>query len=217
MVTQGTLAKAAFWNEDKNTKVVDCMFNPDKYNVAKTVNVMSTSKLDQDVPDVRFGGSQDTKITISELWFDTWGSDPVVDVRTHTDKVFDLMKIDSSLQRPPNVSFRWGKPPYPWCAVQSVTQDLVLFASDGTPLRAKLNVAMTKTKDGTASSQGTNPTSFARGFKVRTVMQGETLDVIAYQEYGDSRHWRVIADFNSLADPLRLRPGQRLALPPLNQ
>ena len=103
MVTQGTLAKAAFWNEDKNTKVVDCMFNPDKYTVAKTVNVMSTSKLDQDTPDVRFGGSQDTKITINELWFDTWGSDPVVDVRTHTDKVFDLLtpgiRFDEELKR----------------------------------------------------------------------------------------------------------------------
>jgi len=51
---------------------------------------------------------------------------------------------------------------------------------------------------------------------MRVVMPGETIDGIAFSEYGDSKRWRAIADFNNLDNPLRLRIGQRLALPPLS-
>jgi nucleoid-associated protein YgaU len=51
--------------------------------------------------------------------------------------------------------------------------------------------------------------------KIRTVLPGETIDAIAFAEYGDASRWRAIADFNHLDNPLRLRVGQQLALPPL--
>ena len=59
----------------------------------------------------------------------------------------------------------------------------------------------------------TNPTSYAEVQKVHVVVPGETIDAIAFQEYGDSTLWKLIADHNELDDPLRLRPGQRLAIP----
>jgi nucleoid-associated protein YgaU len=47
------------------------------------------------------------------------------------------------------------------------------------------------------------------------IKQGETLDFIAAEEYGEARHWRYIAATNNINDPLRLRPGTVLSLPPL--
>ncbi|HLG50038.1 MAG TPA: LysM domain-containing protein, partial [Chloroflexota bacterium] len=47
------------------------------------------------------------------------------------------------------------------------------------------------------------------------VSPGETIDTIAFQEYGDPNQWRRIADYNRLDNPLRLRAGQKLAIPPL--
>lgn len=42
----------------------------------------------------------------------------------------------------------------------------------------------------------------------------ERIDQIAAQRYGDPALWRLIAAFNKIANPLDLRPGQPLRLPP---
>lgn len=45
--------------------------------------------------------------------------------------------------------------------------------------------------------------------------QGERLDEIAAQYYGDPSLWRLIANFNNIADPDHLVPGTILRIPPL--
>ena len=63
-----------------------------------------------------------------------------------------------------------------------------------------------------------NPTSLGvAGHKRRIVQQDESLDFIAFSEYGDARYWRHIADANSLNDPMRVRAGTVLQLPPLQE
>ena len=52
------------------------------------------------------------------------------------------------------------------------------------------------------------------GHKRREVMPQDTLALIAYQEYGTPNRWRAIAEANDIEDPLDLRPGQVLAIPP---
>ena len=52
------------------------------------------------------------------------------------------------------------------------------------------------------------------GYKQWTVRDGDTIDWIAFTEYGDSNMWRYIADLNGLDDPGHLRPGQKLSIAP---
>jgi hypothetical protein len=47
------------------------------------------------------------------------------------------------------------------------------------------------------------------------VPQGERLDSIAAQYYGEPSLWRVLAAFNGIADPTRLPPPQTIRIPPL--
>jgi nucleoid-associated protein YgaU len=47
------------------------------------------------------------------------------------------------------------------------------------------------------------------------VHEGQSLDWIAYQEYGNPSCWRHIAEINDLDDPLNLQPGQVLKIVPL--
>ena len=51
--------------------------------------------------------------------------------------------------------------------------------------------------------------------KRRTVKMGETLALIAHEEYDDPAEWRRIADANGIEDPLNLTPGTRLLVPPI--
>jgi nucleoid-associated protein YgaU len=46
------------------------------------------------------------------------------------------------------------------------------------------------------------------------VRDKDTIDWIAFDEYGDSSMWRFIADTNNLENPRRLKPGQVLAIAP---
>ncbi len=48
------------------------------------------------------------------------------------------------------------------------------------------------------------------------VLEGETLQNIAYKYYGDSGKWGDIADFNGIIDPLSLTQGQVLQIPNTN-
>ena len=61
-----------------------------------------------------------------------------------------------------------------------------------------------------------NPTSQGSwGHKIHVVRPNDTIDLIAAQQYGDPTAWRFIADTNDLDNPMELRPGQVLAIAPL--
>ncbi|MBI2911508.1 MAG: LysM peptidoglycan-binding domain-containing protein, partial [Chloroflexi bacterium] len=63
---------------------------------------------------------------------------------------------------------------------------------------------------------GQNPTSGSTpGNKMRVVREGDTIDWIAHDEYGDPARWRHIAEANNLSNPMDLPAGQVLAIPPL--
>ena len=88
-----------------------------------------------------------------------------------------------------------------------------MFMDDGTPVRATnrcsfkqwcSNVSDLKAQDLLSSDVA----------KVWVVKQGQTLAMIAALEYGDARAWPVIAEANRIDDPLGVRPGARLMLPP---
>jgi nucleoid-associated protein YgaU len=46
------------------------------------------------------------------------------------------------------------------------------------------------------------------------VVAGDTLASVAYAEYGDPNGWRRLAEANDIDDPLRLRDGVVLHVPP---
>ena len=49
---------------------------------------------------------------------------------------------------------------------------------------------------------------------IHTVKEGETIQGIAYQYYGDSGRWVDIADYNSIYFPFRdLKTGMKLFIP----
>ena len=110
---------------------------------------------------------------------------------------------------PARCQFQWGRLLSFNAVIKDITQRFIMFKPDGTPLRARVSVTFSQVGE---QPQRQNPTSRSEPRRVRVVREGERLDWIAYQEYGNAAHWRHIARANDLAD---LRPGQALQLPPL--
>jgi hypothetical protein len=211
--------RASIKNLDKEGgESIECLFNPNEYTFSKRNRWSKGEIKGKNVPQLEFGGGDSMTLKM-QLFFDTYTTGG--DVRDTTDKIWKLMNIDDKLKdmtsikgRPPRVEFRWGSMRSFEAVIVEITQKFTLFRYDGTPVRATLDVTFLQTKDeGRFPRQ--NPTTISKpGYKRRVVKEGDSIDLIAYDEYGDSAMWRFIADTNNLENPRRLRPGQELAIAP---
>jgi nucleoid-associated protein YgaU len=109
------------------------------------------------------------------------------------------------------VYFQWGSRTLFDAFLRSVSARYTLFKSDGAPLRANVTVVFEEVPSEPARQ---NPTSGGRtGERARLVKPGDSLQSIAYQEYGDPTRWRRLAAANDIDDPLRLEAGTQLRIP----
>lgn len=217
------LLKAFLYNHDTGDQL-DCQFNPEKYTLSKTVSTSTNPNPKSDSANAQYRGGDPATLKFL-LYFDTYqGPETTMkDVRTeYTDKLLALMqrstttlKADQATQtgRPPLVSFHWGRT---WSfkgMINGCVLTFTLFNSLGTPVRATADVDMKQVVPAGAQP-GQNPTSGGEGLRAQHIVEpGDTLDLIAYREYGDASRWRLLADANEIENPRVLRPGQRLMVP----
>ena len=80
-----------------------------------------------------------------------------------------------------------------------------MFRPNGEPARALVDLELTQSEQ---AQPGQNPTTRAiAGMKVHTVTDGDSLQSVAYKNYGDATRWRTIAEANGIDNPLALRRG----------
>ncbi len=204
--------------DDKSERPIECLFNPNEYTFSKR-NTWTAGKVPgKNVPQLEFSGGDSMTLTM-QLFFDTYATGQ--DVRRITNRIWKLMNINEKLTdmtsvkgRPPMVEFQWGSTWSFQAVITSISQKFTMFRYDGTPVRATLDVTFQQAKE-KGKYPGQNPTTVGEpGYRRRVVTEEDTIDWIAYEEYGDSAMWRFIADTNNLDDPSRLKPGQVLAIAP---
>lgn len=202
-------------------------FNPTELQLQKQAQIAEVAIPGLDSPLLQFVRLQNERLTL-ELFFDTTDTgmdDTARSVTLLTDPFYELLKIDSHTHAPPRLAFGWGHH-FPGsgisdkkqqrdvfnCVVESVTQHFTLFSPNGTPLRAKLSVALREYKTLEDQVAALNLQS-ADVSKAYVVQSGDTLPKIAYGAYSDAGAWRAIAKANSISDPTALVPGTVLSIP----
>jgi nucleoid-associated protein YgaU len=198
---------------------IDCLFNPAELTISKSNSWNAGQSKGRNAPELRFQGGQSATLSL-HLTFDTTRDG--TDVSEHTTKLLDLMKVDANLPgadrgrnsaRPPWVEFHWGKLHSFRAIVDRLQIRFTYFASDGMPLRAKVELSLKQWKD-EAELPLQNPTSSTPVVHtVHTLTPGETLDRLAAEHYGDPTRWRLIAAANDVVDPLDLTAGTTLVIP----
>lgn len=213
--------KAKIYDAKDTGKSVDFMFNPHQY----TITLAHKFK-----EDAGKGGMQSTVeltqvgqkvLTLPKVIFDSYMTKDgqKKSVREKTKTLFDLMEPlenkegeESQKFQARSVIFEWGADFTIECFIQSIKQTFTLFAADGTPVRAEIEI---KLKHVPPKQRRQNPTSGGGPIqRVWRVSAGDRLDVIAAEVYNDATLWRQIADYNNIDSPLALQAGVELSIPP---
>ncbi len=200
---------------------VKCMFNPTEYTFRKTNSWTPNKTKGANIPAIQFSGGDSARLSM-QLFLDT--STDGGDVRDVVKEIRKLMAINPSLTkprmggakgRPPMVEFLWGRVWTFKAVVTSLTEKFTLFRDNGVPVRATLDLEFLQAGELTENPPPQNPTTGnGPGYKQWVVREGDTIDWIAFSEYGDAAEWRYVAETNSLDDPDHLRQGQILAIAP---
>jgi Contractile injection system tube protein len=204
------LEKAQLMNLDKQDALT-VLFNPKEYSIQKSVQWEPHKAPGLDLPEQQFTSGNPAVLTV-ELFFDTYETKE--DVKTvYTDKLLKLASVDETIHRPPLVLFQWGSQRFKG-VIESLSLRFTMFHSSGKPCRAVANLSIKEAK--TAKEQvEEKPRESPDHTKRRTLKHGETLALLAHEEYDDAAEWRRIADANGISDPKDVKPGTVLTLPPI--
>lgn len=193
---------------------VSVLFNPEEYALNQDNNFASQAIPGLSGPLLQFvHGNLRTLET--ELFFDSFDTPslPKRDVREDINRITRLMAIDPELHAPPVLRVSWSSLQFR-CVLARASQRFLMFAEDGTPVRARMNVTFNEFIDADREAREVNRQT-ADFTKVHTVAEGETITAIAQRVYGSPHVWRPIAIVNGIEAPRSLRPGQALLIPSL--
>jgi Contractile injection system tube protein len=141
------LEKAKLIARNKEAPDIILMFNPEEITFARTVK-WEAAKGGQGktlLPKVNFSGVEPYKFTLKQLVFDTYESKESV-----MDKINDIKKGVTVVEglpkkRPPIYLFAWGNTSNTNCfncVITSLTYKLSMFLTDGTPVRAIVDISL---------------------------------------------------------------------------
>ncbi|MBD2533418.1 hypothetical protein H6G97_29190 [Nostoc flagelliforme FACHB-838] len=125
------------------TKDIELMFNPTEISFTRTVKWESEqgNRSTELIPKVNFSGVDPYKFTLKQLLFDTY------ETKESVMKYINIIKkgvesIDNKPDtRPPVYIFTWGTE-YFYCVITSLTYTLNMFLTDGTPVRAMVDISL---------------------------------------------------------------------------
>jgi len=211
--TRGNLKPATISATD-GSATINCMFNPEFYTVKKQNDYDQGDELVKP-PKPKFKRYGRSTLTLSALHFDTYETGE--NLTETTNKLWTLMrpvKEDDPESTPPEVKFEWSTFSFT-AVIKDMTIKYTLFDIKGTPVRAEVTITFIQSEDPTRYPHQ-NPTSGSGPIQeVRKVIQGDRLDLIAADVYGDATQWRHIATYNRIRNPKSLRPGQLITIPPI--
>lgn len=137
------LEKAKLVRHDGDAETITFMFNPTEISFTRTSSWTSDpgNRGESLLPKVNFSGVEPYKFTLSKLLFDTYETkDSVVEKYIRNIKK-GVEAPDGENQRPPVYIFTWREK-YFHCVMTSLSYNLTMFLSDGTPVRALVDISL---------------------------------------------------------------------------
>ena len=193
-------------------KPIPVQFNPETYTLSTSATLVKGAEKPQ------FTELKREDFTI-ELLFDSYETKADVRQLPGFQEILKTIKPDiptPSDAVPTECTFIWGPEDVYKGIIISIKQNFTLFHRDGTPLRCKMTVTI-KNKIDTKQSEIDKGKNKCR--KVRTIQQGERLDLLASRTLHNPYLWRELVNenpeiiTNPRNYPLEEHLGKKLIIP----
>lgn len=197
---------------------IEFMFNPTEYSITQPVTINPNNATSKPGGHPTYGGAGPMTVNMT-LFLDDYSS-AKGDVTPKITTLLNWTKpTKKSLGPPvapcaPIVKFVWGGNPQLEAFkgfLSNVNVTYTVFRKDGRPVQAKVVISILGWQDPPTQ---TNPTSHAANSRrTHLTIEGDTLQSVAFGEFGKPIYWRAIAELNGIDDPLRVTPGTTLLIP----
>ncbi|MET7451747.1 peptidase M23 [Streptomyces sp. NPDC005574] len=193
-------------------------FNPSQLSLTRRAQWKATpAQIERDGSLPEFMGAEPREMSV-EIFLDSSDKPTSNTVLKKVESLLDCCEVTTKSiaakqPSPPWVVFQWGSFSTArfTAYVSSVEAAYSLFGTTGVPIRATCRLQLHEIP---SKTKGQNPTSGAlTAQRVHRVVAGDSLQSLAWREYGDASAWRSIADANGIDDPGQLRNGVELVLP----
>lgn len=189
------------------------LLNPTELSFSRKNNYQATQSAGTSAPQQSFSGGEPDAVQLDLLLDGTGVVGDPGPIGDTLDTLLSLTKFQGDTHQPYYVHAYWGRFSFRGILTQAdVTYKL--FDRAGEPLRATVKLSLKEAlspEEVAATNANTSPDLY----QTWLVRDGETLDAIAAQVYGDPAYWRPLAAANRLPNPRGLVTGQLLMLPPL--
>ena len=125
------------------------------------------------------------------------------------------MEHEGEIHKPRYLKLCWGALIFK-CQLEKVDIEYKLFNREGKPLRAILKCAFREFKEDEQRVREDNNQSPDISH-IRIAEAGDTLPLMCFKIYGDSKYYAEVAKVNDLTHFRKLTQGQRLWFPPLDK
>jgi LysM repeat protein len=218
------LKVVAYSDPEFNNKIADGKFstlmNPEKYTYHYKIETDKTQATGTSTVSPKFNKKLPENLEL-DFVFDRSGvisgfessKDGIIDDIEKFKKV--ILDYNGDEHKPNYLIISWGTLLFKG-ALTEMDIEFKLFKPDGTPIRA---IAKAKfqgfVEDNLRAAKENNKSPDLTHY--RTVKEGDTLPLMSFHIYGDSKYYLEVAKVNNIINFRKLKTGQKLFFPPLQK
>lgn len=199
---------------DQKDREFNVMFNPQEYTLKYNIESDSSQGMGTSGSDQTFKKITPEDLSLEFMIDGTGATGEVVNVPKKVSEFLDVTyNYKGDEHRPRYLTISWGTLVFK-CILKSASVKYTLFNPDGTPIRAKLNTTFAQFKEDelrVAEESDSSPDLTHR----RIVQDGDTLPLMCYRIYGDSKYYLQVAAANDITNFRNIEAGQKIYFPPL--
>lgn len=189
------------------------LLNPSELSFSRKNLYEATQSAGTSAPQQSFSGGEPDQVQLDLLLDGTGVVGDPGSIGPVLEALLELTKFQGETHQPYYVHAYWGRFSFRGILTQAdVTYSM--FDRDGEPLRATVKLSFKEALSPEEVAAEDRPAS-PDLYQTWLVKDGETLDAVAANVYGDPSLWRPLAAANRLTNPRGLWTGQVLLLPPL--
>ncbi|MCG2418346.1 LysM peptidoglycan-binding domain-containing protein [Aequorivita sp. F47161] len=221
-----TKLKIIAFKDDKFTEKVDSgeftsLLNPEKYTFKYKVEYTEAQGQGTSATQPKYLRSLPEDLDLQFL-FDRTG---VIDGKKNTlgDGIIDeiekfkriVFDYNGDEHKPNYLMIGWGTLLFKGVLAE-MSIEYKLFSSEGVPLRAVVTASFKGIVEDNlrVARENNNSPDLTH---VRMVKEGDTLPLMTFKIYGDSKYYLQVAAVNNLVNFRRLKPGQEIIFPPIEK